>query len=79
MDLPHPDGPDTETYSPRAIEIDTESRALISSSASPRYTLLTFSSRITGAFGSTATSPGAGSERLRHQDIPLPFVQPAVC
>ena len=56
VDLPQPDGPDTATYSPRAMSTVTSSRARVSSSASPLNTRLTCSSRMTGMFGSTGVS-----------------------
>src|SRR5205814_6455903 len=55
VDLPQPDGPETEMYSPRSMSRVTSSSARVSSSASPLNTLLTPSSRISGRFGSASS------------------------
>src|SRR6187399_161413 len=69
VDLPHPDGPETETYSPRAISRDTESSARVSS-PSLRNTLLTLSRRIKGPVRSSLGSlVSAVRPRLRHQGM----------
>ena len=48
VDLPHPDGPETVTYSPRPMSTVTSDSARVSSSPSPLNVLVTPSSRISG-------------------------------
>ena len=75
VDLPHPDGPETETYSPRAMSTVTSSSARVSSSASPFEDSLTCSSRMTGMSGPGGWTGCAGCcSPLRHHDIVFPHV-----
>src|SRR5262245_12107567 len=74
VDLPHPDGPETETYSPTLMSTDTPSSARVSS-PSARKTLLTLSSRISGSEGSDVSAVRLAGSRLRHQAMALPFVR----
>ena len=57
VDLPQPDGPAIDTYSPRPIAISTPARACVSTS-SVRKTLLTPASLISASIWSSKT-PGS--------------------
>jgi len=69
VDLPHPEGPETDRYSPRVMSSETSSSARVSSSASPSKTRLTRSSRMSGRFGSSGSGSAVRVPRQRHQDM----------
>src|SRR3954471_20129481 len=76
VDLPQPDGPETETYSPRSMSIVTPSSARVSPSSAPApalNTLLTPSKRMSGRVaGSTAGSSTRSVFSRFHQAIVPP-------
>src|SRR6267143_6486112 len=69
VDLPHPDGPDTDRYSPRSMSSVTSLSAQVSSSASPLKTLLIPSSRISGMSVPAFESSAGAVDVLFHQAI----------
>ena len=66
MDLPHPDGPAIDTYSPRWISMDTSDRAWVSTSSVAK-TFVTSSSLMTGGGIHRSAPPTA---RIRSKAIP---------
>src|SRR4029453_3770890 len=76
VDFPQPEGPETETYSPRPMSTVTSRRAHVSSSASPLNTLLTPCRRMRGRLPSPACFwVSRVSVRRRHHirpsDLPM--------
>ncbi len=76
VDLPQPEGPETDTYSPRPMSADTSHSARVSSSASsPLKTLVMCSSRMSGM--SAPGSPPAAPPLFRvHQAMPQSVAWP---
>src|SRR5262245_57186434 len=68
VDLPQPDGPDTDTYSPRSISTVTFRSATAGSSASPSKVLVTPSRRMSGIRVDADASVAVLDSRF-HQDI----------
>src|SRR5215510_14652696 len=66
VDLPQPDGPDTDTYSPRSMSTVTFRSATAGSSASPSNTLVMPSRRIKG-IGPAVAAFAADFESRFHQ------------
>src|SRR6185503_19012432 len=71
VDFPQPEGPETDTYSPRPMSTDTSHSARVSSSvSSPLNTLVRCSSRMSGM--PAPGSPPAALPLFRvHQAMPL--------
>src|SRR6188474_2915043 len=77
VDLPQPDGPETETYSPRLISTVTSDKARVSSSASSLLkTLVMPVSRMIGSPEASALS-GAASCRVRRHHAILAIIRVA--